>query len=48
MAVNNFLCLTAINQSPWQIAVASGWESEGLGFESRRLQAAFDPGLLKK
>jgi len=27
--------------------MASGWESEGLGFEPRWLQATFDPGLPK-
>jgi len=30
-----------------QIAMASGWESEGLGLEIGRLQATFDPGLPK-
>jgi len=28
--------------------MASGWESDGLGFEPWRLQATFDPGLPKK
>jgi len=31
----------------WQIAMVSGWESEGLGFEPRRLQATLDPGCQK-
>jgi len=34
--------------SPWQIAIASGWELEGPGFKPRRLQANFDPGLAKE
>jgi len=28
--------------------MASGWESEGLGFEPRHLQANFDPEMPKK
>jgi len=31
------------------VAVTTGWESEGPGFEPRQwLQATFDPGLPKK
>jgi len=33
--------------SPWQIAMASGWESVGPGLEPLRLQTTFDPGLPK-
>jgi len=31
-----------------QVDIASVWESEGLGFEPRQLQATFDPGLQKE
>jgi len=30
------------------VVMVSGWELEGFGFEHRRLQATFDPGLPKK
>jgi len=30
------------------VIMASGWESEGLGFKSLQLQAAFDRALPKK
>jgi len=30
------------------VVIASGCESEGLGFKPRQLQATFDPGLAKK
>jgi len=33
--------------SPWQIAMGTGWESEGQGFEPGQLPASFDPGLPK-
>jgi len=32
----------------WQIAMASGWESEVPEFEPQQLQATFDPGFSKK
>jgi len=34
--------------SLWQIAMALGWESEGLVFETPLLQTTFDLGLPKK
>jgi len=35
-------------RSPWQIAMASGWEYEGPGFEPLLFQVTFDPNLPKK
>jgi len=37
-----------MNESPWYIAKASDWESEGTGFKPWRIQATFDPGFPKK